>query len=728
MAADRPVIARPGRRALLAAAVLLVLVAAKPRPPEPRRIALRVDAGVSVAPDFERIAAWAKRRGIEVETGPEGAAVPKGFETAHLSTLPAPEGLAAQLARFPVALEDHGFLFDARTYTGEDAAIVLADPARPREVFVLGNTSAAVVALAAQRLFRREGNPPDYEVVSGELTKEGRFVARDGRLAIDRASDRDRIAAREQFFQDLKREKRGAQVWEVRDADRAAAAPWEKLSGRFAGKRAFTVRVYPDAVTKALYTGSSRPADLVAEQGRIRVELDASAPASPDLVSPVFAAAALAAASPALAERPTLLLAAGARRVGTWWGREVRGFAAFARAAGAEPSVEEVVKSSEEVSPVLAIGAAAAWLDAGARLDGDAAAEKALLEKAPGLAAKLDRWREAALRQSVKPPPRRPLPEGFLCGVSYAMTNAIDGSYVSPRSLETLKRLRGLSADSISVMPFAFARDAKAERISFVHASPRGETDEGTLRAVSDARSLGMTAMVKPQIWLGGSAFVGDIAMPDDDGWRRWFAAYRRFIVHHAVVAEAAGAALFCAGTELAGTEAREKEWRDTFAAVRLATGAPLLYAANWAANAPKIMFWDALDAIGVDFYDPLGKTEKLSDAALEEGARRAARPVAELARRAGKPVVFTEAGYPPVRGAWIAPHDEDSGRPPSGEDAARAIAAVGRALGRESWWKGVYWWKVFSDGGPARPGERGFNLLGTPAEKAIADVFAKAP
>ena len=146
---------------------------------------------------------------------------------------------------------------------------------------------------------------------------------------------------------------------------------------------------------------------------------------------------------------------------------------------------------------------------------------------------------------------------------------------------------------------------------------------------------------------------------------------------------------------------------------MRLATGAPLLYAANWAANAPRITFWDALDAIGVDFYDPLGKTEKLNDAALEEGARRAARPVAELAQRSGKPVVFTEAGYPPVRGAWIAPHDEGSGRPPSGEDAARAIAAVGRALGGESWWKGVYWWKVFSDGRPGAAGGERFQLPG---------------
>jgi hypothetical protein len=69
-----------------------------------------------------------------------------------------------------------------------------------------------------------------------------------------------------------------------------------------------------------------------------------------------------------------------------------------------------------------------------------------------------------------------------------------------------------------------------------------------------------------------------------------------------------------------------------------------------------------------------------------------------------------------------VSPHDEDPRRPAGGEDAARAIAAVYRSLGRESWWKGVYWWKAFSDGKPAAAGERGFNFLGAPAEKAIAD------
>jgi hypothetical protein len=244
------------------------------------------------------------------------------------------------------------------------------------------------------------------------------------------------------------------------------------------------------------------------------------------------------------------------------------------------------------------------------------------------------------------------------------------------------------------------------------------------VRAVTDARSLGMTAMVKPQIWIGGGAFVGALAMGTPGDWAKWFDVYRRFAVHHAIVAEASGAAIFCIGTELSGTEAREKEWRNTIAAVRLATGAPLVYATNWAAGAPKVRFWDALDAIGVDFYDPLSTDPNASDVALVEGARRAAQPVARLSRAIEKPVIFAEAGYPPARAAWTAPHDEDSGRPLAPDDAARSVRAVFAALGGGTWWKGVYWWKAFSDGRDAGASDRSFNFLGRPAGEAIADGF----
>jgi glycosyl hydrolase family 113 len=695
----------------------------------PRRIAIRVPEGFSLAPEFERLSGWARRAGVEVAVAEEPSPAPAGWEAARVTVLPASESFRRLAAKFPVRLESKQFVFDGRAYGHPDDAIALSDPSRPGETFVIGVGRRGALRLLARRLFyREEDRAGDYLVVSGELSKSGRF-ARHSPLAIDRSSDRDEIAARERFFRSLKEEERAGIRWRFRDSERAGVARWEPVLRRFLGPgfhSSILVVLFPDAAAKGRDMGSSRPADLSESAGGLRVDLDFSAPPEPDLVSPVLASAAHAARDARLLARPMLLAALGAQSCRRWWGRDVSGFAAFARQARVEPAVAEVLSSDPEVSPVLAVGAAASWIDAGVEKEGETAVLKILAAGGAPLETALKRWAERASSRKSDPPARRPLPPGFLRGISYAMSNSADSSYASPRSRQTLARVAGMSVNSISVMPFAFMRDPGQPSISFIHRNPGGETDEGTVRALSDARDLGMSAMVKPQIWIGGGRFVGEVAMRSEDDWRRFFDAYRRFLVHHAVVAEAAGVSLFCIGTELVGTEGRPGDWRETIAAVRLATGAPLTYASNWAAGAPKVPFWDALDAIGADFYDPLSPGPEASDAALEAGVAAAAAPLERLSRETGKPVVFTEAGYPPVRGAWIAPHDENSGRPPNASDAGRAVAAVFRALEGRSWWKGVYWWKAFSNGAEARPDERGYNVLGTPAEKVIARGFSR--
>ena len=489
--------------------------------PDHRRIALRAPDGLVADSELERISEWAKRRGVEIQGGSETSAIPPGFEAVHLATLPPGERVAGMAASFPIVLESGGFTFDGQGYHGAEDAVFLRDPSRPGESLILGNSARAVIDLAAHRVIRPESPDADYEVVSGLLSKSGRFIKSSNTTEIDRRSDRDQIAVREAFLGSLIHESHGGIAWEFRESERSGQAKWEKAASRFAGKRGFSVRLFPDAVAKGLYTGSTRPADLSADGNRVRVEIDLSTPDEPDLVTPVLAAAGLAAENPALLERRILLLAGGARRFGKWWGRDVRGFGAFVRAAAVEPSLDEVLHSPEDASPVLAVGAAASWLDAGARLDGERAVERVLADPESGLREKLARWRDAAVRQSVVPPAHRAMPAGFLRGVSYAMTNTIEDAYVSPRSLETLKHLRDLSVNSVSVMPFAFSRNTHADRIAFVHRSPQGETDEGTLRAVADARSLGMSAMVKPQLWMSGGGFVGEIAMEDENTGER---------------------------------------------------------------------------------------------------------------------------------------------------------------------------------------------------------------
>ena len=726
---------------------LLALLLAASAEPAPRRITIVLPDGWP-AEAFERFRGFARREGIELDIAREADRVSSG-EVVRLAASPPSASFRRRLAAFPVRLEAGaggrgaaaGFVFDGRVYRDPGDAIVLNDPGRPAETLVLGNSREAALR-TVRWVFRdpsRTIHGGSFRAVSGELSKEGRFRrGGDGRLVIDPTTGTDRIADRERFFSGLATERRGVAVWRFPASERRAFEKWAPVLDRFSSGRRRTpggssparlpvkVYLYPDPSAKALFMGSSRPADVSWDATGGRVDVDASAPIAPDLVSPILAAAAIGGGEPRLRARPMLLLAAGARAHGRWWGRDVASFAALLERAGVGVAVEDVLQAGDrdDVSPICVVGAAAAWLDAGARAADASAVERALALPDRELAATLERWRAAAASVRFSAPRRRALPSGFLRGVSYAMSNSIEGSYASPRSFLTLKRLAAMSVNSISVMPYGFSPTERSSELGFVHRNPRGETDEGIVRAVSDARTVSMSAMSKPQIWVGGGAFVGTVAMGSPEEWDRWFRAYRRFIVHHAIVAEASGAAIFCVGTELSGTETHEKEWREAIRAVRLVTGAPLVYATNWASGAPRVRFWDALDAIGADFYDPLSPNLVASETVLVAGARRAAEPLAHLAASTGKPVIFTEAGYPPSRAAWMAPHDEDSGRPHAPDDAARAIRAVFAALSRERWWRGVYWWKAFSDGQDARERDRGFNFLGRPAGEAIAQGF----
>jgi hypothetical protein len=742
---DRPGIRRLGMAALLGAAVaLFAFGAAPPATPVPapvrpgpsapvlRRVEIRAAASLFSADDLERLTGWAARQGVSVDVGPENGPVTAGARVFRVAVSPAAPDFARRLSRFGVQPEAAGFAFDGRSYRGPEDGVGVRDPAAPSETLVLGNGRDAAQRLVLRRLFR-DRDEWDFQVISGELAKTGRFAPAGDRLAIDRRSERDEIGARDAFLRSLTTVERGSARWRFAGAQQPAVERLERLLRPAAGSPGaarslpLVITVFPDAATKARTTGSSRPADLSREGGELRLDVDASAPGASGEVPAAFASAGYAAAEPRLLARPILLAALGARHAGTWWGRPVRGFAAFTAKAHVPVSPEETVGSWESVSPVLAVGSAASWIDAGIRSEGEAGVLRLLAGGEALLREALRRWEAASLREPAPPPAsRRALPAGFLRGVSYAMSNSIDASYASPRSRETLGRLAQLGANSVAVMPFAWSRDAESPAISFVHRRPQGETDECTVRAVTDAKAAGMSALVKPQIWVGGEVFVGRIAMRSEADWKKWFDNYRRFVVHHAVVSESAGASMFCVGTELVATEGRAADWRETIAAVRLATGAPLTYAANWVGGATRVPFWDALDAIGVDFYDPLAADPEASDPVLEAGARAAARPLAELSRRLDRPVVFTEAGYPLAKAAWLAPHDENSGRPAAASDAARAIAAVYRALEKEPWWRGVYWWKAFSSGRDARPDERGFNVLGGAPERAIAEGFAR--
>ncbi len=454
-----------------------------------------------------------------------------------------------------------------------------------------------------------------------------------------------------------------------------------------------------------------------------------------DFFADRYALAELLLARAGVAAPPVLLRGAALWLAGGWYGRPYGGWLPMLAAAGALPSASQVLAEAEAAdgSEPLWTPAAAAVVE---RLPGATAAEKlasapAAAPLAPRVADLLARLPAAA---TASAPPslqaeaggrrasRPPLP--FLHGVSLAMLNSLDGGYHAPGLGARLDRLRGLGVDAVSLMPFAFAAGRTSPRLAFVHRRPEGESDIGLIHAARLAHAKGMRVLWKPHLWVEDDGWPGKVQMASEADWAAWWRSYRRYVLHHAFLARWTGAEVFAVGCELSCTVSRQAEWRQLIAAVRSIFPGRVTYASNWGSDLDQVDFWDALDEVGVDAYDPLAASPAASRADLARGAAALAERLAAIAKRTGRPVLLTEVGFAARRGAWIAPHEE--GGEYSEADQAAAYEARFAALDHRPWLAGTFVWKVFS-GDESRWGKRAdFRFLDRQAEQVIARYYGK--
>jgi hypothetical protein len=265
-----------------------------------------------------------------------------------------------------------------------------------------------------------------------------------------------------------------------------------------------------------------------------------------------------------------------------------------------------------------------------------------------------------------------------------------------------LGQLPAWGVDAIAIVPYGrVGRVPPADARSW-------ESDDGVRITAGEARRLGIRVMLKPH--TGSKPQPADLATPKDRD--AWFAGYTAFIVHYARLAAEIHADLLAVGTEFGWLTQHEAEWRKIIAEVRSAYPGPLVYAATHGPEFDEIRFWDALDFIGLDNYIPM--PDDYSTGAMV--AR-----VEAVQRRFQKPVLFTEAGYSAVENAHRTPWEDETRKPLSLEEQARCYRALLEAFYGKPWFRGVYWWKVGTNGygGPE-------NNSMTPWRKPAMDVVRR--
>jgi len=335
-----------------------------------------------------------------------------------------------------------------------------------------------------------------------------------------------------------------------------------------------------------------------------------------------------------------------------------------------------------------------------------------------------------------------PLPARVQRGISFVHSWEAGGirGYGSPTSHRSLEELRGLGATWISVMPFGFVDALDADDVQFPddgEAGPgrrfraAGETSERVRRQIADAHELGLKVFLKPHLWVRRGAWCGEINPSTPERTARFFERYERFVLHHARLAQDAGADLFSVGVELCAMSGDPERWRRLIERIRQIYRGPLVYAANWNEVA-RVPFWDALDYIGVQFYAPLADTVDATDEAMSARLATELDQLGELAQRTHKQVLFTEVGYKAIRGTAVQPHlwpeqlrkaDVEISLPAQ----AQAYRVFFQGVWRRPWLGGVYIWKWFSDPESSEEDAGGFSPRAKPAESVLRSAFRPA-
>jgi len=319
-------------------------------------------------------------------------------------------------------------------------------------------------------------------------------------------------------------------------------------------------------------------------------------------------------------------------------------------------------------------------------------------------------------------------------------------TYSSAESFRSLQRLRDTGANWVRLLMTWFQDTINTTAIYPINPPSYLATvkDEDLTAVTNEAHRLGMKVFFSPVLdpnWDiptnirggPGSVWRGMIGQYfNNSQWDAWFASYRTFILHYAVLAQKLNVEQFAIAAELLIPFQRTAGWRDIIKDIRsVYTG--ILTVATTHQQAPE--FWSDLDIIGIDAYFPL---ITVSDYPTVPDLVKAWQPIISklemYTKTYNKTILFSEIGYCSAF--------RSHAHPPSmelidGEDCSvwslcvkleeqkNTYEAVFEALTPYSWWEGVFWWlwrTDTSDGGTCDPG---FSPVGKPAEEVMKKWYS---
>jgi len=291
--------------------------------------------------------------------------------------------------------------------------------------------------------------------------------------------------------------------------------------------------------------------------------------------------------------------------------------------------------------------------------------------------------------------------------------------YADPKVQEDLQRIKDIGSTAVTIVPTWYMKNSSANAIR--PNAAKTPSDTSLESAIGFAEDIGLKVILKPHVDVIDETFRGDIQPADRT---KWFASYEDFIGHYADFATRTGADLFVVGTELKSVSGDTDPWKQVIATVEGKFSGELTYAANWD-EVDQVQFWDGLDLIGVDAYYPLASEgQKPTEDELVSAWQTPIGSLKATSDRWGKPVLFTEIGYPTQADAAARPFEVREGEPEDQGAQATAYRAAITAFADVEWLRGMSWWDWRAD--PSKAETKQMKIGYPPEGKESEDVLAE--
>ena len=282
----------------------------------------------------------------------------------------------------------------------------------------------------------------------------------------------------------------------------------------------------------------------------------------------------------------------------------------------------------------------------------------------------------------------------YLKGFNFAHEGySIYNGYLSSMATQALEKQATLGANATAIVPYSYIRMDEPPTYLPISQNAGSENDQGVIHSAFEAKKLGMSTMLKPQVFFGNS-WPGALDMKNEKDWALFFDYYYRWIRHYALLAEIHDMDMLCMGVEFSiATLTHEEEWTKMFRKVRKLYHGQMTYAANWGDEFEKVGFWNELDFIGLNCYYPLSKKDNPTNKELKQNFESIKKKIETVAQKYQKKIVFTEIGFRSINAPWKNPHAE-------GDDSfneqhqERCYDVVFKGIQNADWCNGILWWK----------------------------------